>query len=527
MVALNGLLDPFIRVVTRDGQRVSLTLPELMARACRDDIDHVVALRPHQQPAFHAFLVQLTVLGCEALEMEAPPGGDPAAWAALFRALTPDHPDDAPWSLVVDDLTRPALLQVPVPEGRWGDYRSGVETPDALDILVTSKNHDLKAARMVEAQPDDWLFALISLQTQEGFMGAGNYGTARMNGGFGSRPQVRRVPASLGWGGAILRDSRRLLEDTSWRDDADSAFKAYGGKALLWLEPWSGEASLPLAAVDALFIDCARRVRLRQTPAGGLQAWTASSKAERLNAKSLNGVLGDPWGPVNIADKKGAKLLTINEEGFGYRQVVRLLSKDQFQLPPCATPARQERHQAMVLSLEGLARGQGKTAGFHHRVIAIPRDVADQLATDPDRVSARAQGWVALAGAVANKALRSALVMLVQKGPAEPNFAKPSNDDLTGAAMGDYQARVDAGFFPALWASLTAGESEEVARAAWLDTLGEIARDVFKAAADAAPRTAERRTLAVARAENLLEAGLAKLRTPEKPDERRAPRTRR
>jgi hypothetical protein len=134
---------------------------------------------------------------------------------------------------------------------------------------------------------------------------------------------------------------------------------------------------------------------------------------------------------------------------------------------------------------------------------------------------------VALAGAVANKALRSALVMLVQKGPEEPNFSKPSNDALTGAAMGDYQARVDAGFFPALWASLTAGESEEAARAAWLDTLGDIARDVFKAAADAAPRTAERRTLAVARAENLLEAGLAKLRTPEKPDERRAPRTRR
>ena len=40
---------------------------------------------------------------------------------------------------------------------------------------------------MLAPEPDDWLMALVSLQTQEGVMGAGKYGVARMNSGYGSR----------------------------------------------------------------------------------------------------------------------------------------------------------------------------------------------------------------------------------------------------------------------------------------------------------------------------------------------------
>ena len=61
-------------------------------------------------------------------------------------------------------------------------------------MLVTSKNHDLKSAVAVQAGVDDWIFALITLQTMEGFGGAGNYGISRMNGGLGSRPAFSLVP---------------------------------------------------------------------------------------------------------------------------------------------------------------------------------------------------------------------------------------------------------------------------------------------------------------------------------------------
>ena len=81
---------------------------------------------------------------------------------------------------------RPAFLQAAVPVGNVAAFKP-IRTPDALDMLVTSRNHDLKRAAIQKPEPDDWLMALVSLQTQEGVMGRGKYGVARMNGGYGSR----------------------------------------------------------------------------------------------------------------------------------------------------------------------------------------------------------------------------------------------------------------------------------------------------------------------------------------------------
>ena len=73
-----------------------------------------------------------------------------------------------------------------------------VETPDALDLLITSRNHDLKQAVARRADPEEWIFALVSLQTGEGFGGAANYGIARMNGGSSSRAMMALAPAPRG-----------------------------------------------------------------------------------------------------------------------------------------------------------------------------------------------------------------------------------------------------------------------------------------------------------------------------------------
>ena len=89
------------------------------------------------------------------------------------------------------------------------DRGSMAAAADALDMLVTSKNHDLKAARIHHAHADDWLFALISLQTQEGFLGSGNYGVSRMNGGFASRPGVG-VAMVGAWGQRWQSDITRI-----------------------------------------------------------------------------------------------------------------------------------------------------------------------------------------------------------------------------------------------------------------------------------------------------------------------------
>jgi CRISPR system Cascade subunit CasA len=48
---------------------------------------------------------------------------------------------EAAWHLVVDDVSQPAFMQPPVPEGSLEEakYSSDIQTPDELDMLVTSK----------------------------------------------------------------------------------------------------------------------------------------------------------------------------------------------------------------------------------------------------------------------------------------------------------------------------------------------------------------------------------------------------
>ena len=60
------------------------------------------------------------------------------------------------------------------------------------DLLLTSRDHDLKQTVASRASPEDWVFALVSLQTSEGYGGRGNYGIAQMNGGSSSRPMLGR-----------------------------------------------------------------------------------------------------------------------------------------------------------------------------------------------------------------------------------------------------------------------------------------------------------------------------------------------
>ena len=178
----------------------------------RGEVRGFPAMRPHQRSAWHMFLVQLGALALWSVGRDTVPE-EPADWVAILRRLTPEHTDDAPWRLVVEDPAKPAFLQPPDPGGLvW----SRLATPDALDLLITSRNHDLKQTIARQASPEDWVFALVSLQTSEGFGGRSNYGIARMNGGSSSRPMLGLAPAEEGdtsidpsrwW----VRDVRRLL----------------------------------------------------------------------------------------------------------------------------------------------------------------------------------------------------------------------------------------------------------------------------------------------------------------------------
>ena len=162
------LQRPAFRVHATHGDD-TLTLPGLMASLIRNDIISMDFVRAHQRHPVHAFLVQLGAIAMYKADLSEPPD-DAETWDLMLKALTPEYPDGEPWHLVVRDITKPAFLQPPsnVP-GQLRRYRRRSHTPDNLDVLVSSTNHDMKQNIARRAQPDDWIAALITLQTSGGF----------------------------------------------------------------------------------------------------------------------------------------------------------------------------------------------------------------------------------------------------------------------------------------------------------------------------------------------------------------------
>jgi len=110
------------------------------------------------------FLVQLAALALHRAGASQLPQTEPE-WAQALRGLTPEFPEDEPWRLVVDDWSKPAFLQPPVPAGVT--LKTEISTPDALDLLITSRNHDLKQAVAHESDAQDWVIALVRCKPEK------------------------------------------------------------------------------------------------------------------------------------------------------------------------------------------------------------------------------------------------------------------------------------------------------------------------------------------------------------------------
>ncbi len=507
----NTLTEQLLRVELTDGDRRRLSLPEVYAALAADAVETFPALRAHQAPAWMAFLTQVAAMGLEASGLTRPPGDEPAAWAEALRALTSGS-EDEPWALITPP-DRPALLQAPVPNGSLAEFRTSVETPDALDMLVTSRNHDLKANRMAAAEPDDWLFALVSLQTQEGIMGVRNYGVARMKDGYGSRPFLSVHAGDARPGAVLMRNLRTLVAGANRLHDTAQTM-GIGTEAavpLVWTEPWDGSAQLSLAKLHPLFVEVCRRVRLERSN-GRIVARRAGSKTTRIAAKDRKGNLADPWAPVEAGDEP--KVLSITENGFSYKCVCELLfgSKQRsYQLPLLATVHASDTSSEAVLDMAALARRKGGTDGFHTRRLAMPARVASLLEAGDIGLAKRAKGRIIQAGEAWSRCLRPALICLVQKGSGDIDWKKwnkPSNTALTAPWESRFNNVIDHLFFPELWRALDWDDTQ--AEREWVRLLAREARRTLDAAAEASPRSEERRIIAIARARNLLEGSLRK-----------------
>ena len=480
------------------------SLPGMLAAMAAGQVPSFPALRPHQRPAWHMFLVQLAALALSKSGQGDVLTAEPA-WRSALRGLTPRYPDDEPWRLIVESREMPGFMQPADPGGLNWTARS---TPDALDMLIAARNHDLKQSVAAEADAEDWVYALVSLQTCEGYGGRGNQGIARMNGGAASRPmlglvpangQDHRVDASHHW----KRDVRVLL--SSREAGEPTALGTPGGNALLWVVPWPERNRLQLDALDPWFIEVCRRVRLVANGAG-MSAECANAAEPRTSAKAFHGNVGDPWTPV---ERKAGKSLTISRRGFDYKRVCELLYSGNWTTPLMANPASGENGDMLLLA-EAICRGNSKTEGFKSRLVPVPATRLRMFASDEVGRLAQAQTEEI---AAFDKALRNGLAMMAAGG--DRAAIKKGHYGFTNAARARFDRAADVIFFPRLWSRTAAADDAHAADEAKRAFLAELKSEADKVLDDSLPQMpcrAIHRMRAEARARRWYEATLRRER---------------
>ena len=504
----NILKEPLIRMDTTSGSSSwEASLSESYAALLRNEVNAFTALRPHQRHAWHAFLVQLGAMAMYRAGVSKPPE-NAEEWADLIRSLTPDYPDDEPWHLVVEDITKPAFMQPPASaKDKEKEFKNTVETPDALDMLVTAKDHDLKAVVAEQAHTDDWIFALITLQTMEGFGGAGNYGISRMNGGLGSRPAFSLVPEG-GPGAHVRRDIKALLEHRPTM--LDTYPMTDNGVALLWTSPWDGTRvqALSVSQLDPFYIEVCRRIRLRTDASGEVRGIRASSKAARVESKKMKGRMGDPWTPVDL---KGEKCLTLATGGFTYKRVTDYLTSSDWERPALLRPTHAEQRSAETMQFvaRAMVRGQGKTEGYYERTIPIKHKtkMAMLRRAQTQDLGDIAQARIERIGTV-QRILSHAIQTFAARGDSDK--ISPEHRKLARPWLNQLDAIVDARFFDDLQTEFEAEESERSSiHNEWLlNVVVAAARRILHTAEDSLPCPAIHRYRARVNAERLFEGRL-------------------
>ena len=509
---MNLIHDPIVTIGRHAGDDLDsgnsrVSLPELLAAMTRGEVREFAGLRPHQRPAWHMFLVQLGALAAWAAGHDELPK-DGAEWMRTLRALTPDDINDESWRLVVTDGAKPAFLQPPKPAGPGSEKLkwSPVTTPDALDLLITSRNHDLKGETARQAEPEDWMFALVSLQTSEGFGGAKNYGIARMNGGSSSRPMLALAPAareehvSVNPSAWWKRDVERLI--ATRRAGRGSAPGRAGGPALLWRLDWPEGKQLDLGDLDPWFIEICRRIRLVRTD-GAISAQKSTSETARIDAKVFKGVVGDPWAPVHATEGKS---FTLPRRGYDYKKLCELLFSGDWKRPLLAEPGAVETTN-MLLIAEGISRGNSKTEGFHSRIVPLPRTLRLFSSNDAATLSKAQMEEIA----EFDKALRDALSLVAAHGDRDA----PKHFSPTNPARERFDRAADRLFFPSLWRRVEAAaagdsEAQEAAETSFLSDLRKAAQLEFEAALTAVPCPTIHRPRAEARARRVFHGTIRK-----------------
>ncbi len=509
----HSLLDDALFHVSlpTEGEAACLSLPQVLARLSLGHDLVFISLRPHQAPAWHAFLVQLGYLALEADESFSVPETD-TAWAAKLRQLTQDFRDDSPWFLINSDWQLPAFMQAPVPFGRESDFKRRDSSSQAIDVLVTSRNHDEKTAKLKlsDRSLDCLIYALISLQGWTKQDGQGRYFSMRINGGYASRPQFR-LSFERGSGHEFLRDLRALDEGSS--RDLEVASKVGFGTAdhkpysLLWTVPW-GDAQLSIQDIHPYCLEVCRRVRL-VVVGGNLLLHGATSNANRVAAEDFKGCVFDPWTPVELTEPP--KALNAQPNTLHYARLQEILfDGTKTRLPLLARPTESERRMNLPATLiaRALVGGNGRTNGYVQKELPIPPNVLTRVATSEAEISIRSSAFVRLAAHAESDIYRGALQRFVG-GRGREKYKYAEYAQTIEPFIEHYKQQIDEAFFTVLFATIETEPDALGAQRQWADWLERTVRDDLEAAIAVLPTRERSRLFAQDRSRHFLNCGLA------------------
>ncbi|NLY54282.1 MAG: type I-E CRISPR-associated protein Cse1/CasA [Firmicutes bacterium] len=474
---MNLLTDPLFRVETKQGKEC-VSLPALFARLGKNEIDHLVGIQRHQYDAFHVFLCYLAGAVLVRTGNKEPVQNEDF-WREGLLALA-GSADYAAWQLIADNDSQPAFMQPALP-GNKRKPTSIMETPDHLDLLLTAKNHDVKEARAGAAAADSWIYALVSLQTMSGFYGRGNYGIARMNSGYGNRAIVElmrdRSPGQR-WLDAVDRlliHREQVLQEPFGFDPQ--------GLVLTWLQAWDGSSSLTLAELDPFYIEICRLIRLRGTNRIEWAEFYPSTNP-RIAAKELNGVVGDPWLPVDLkatTGKGNLKALTFPPVGITAEHMRRLLFEDEVQLSVLQKP-KGSWSGDYWLSASVLVRGQGVTEGFHSWEIRIPEHKTVGIFARPaqrENLAKLSRDAIAYTGIMQNRVLKPAVFAYVLGAPTKLDFDDPYGNSAWTRAAHRFELLWSEDYFPWLLSVPESFEAEAELKS-WVEILLKHALTVLR-----------------------------------------------
>ena len=448
MTMAHDLLDePLLTWRDREGNRGMTTLPGILQRLGSDELVDFPRTRAHQFDPWSLFLTQLATIALHHAGSTDPRLPE-AAWKKHLLALTAGAHE--PWCLVVTDLAKPAFFQPPVPEDSLDAWKGLATQPDNLDVLVTSKNHDVKTGLVDSADIEAWIYALTTLQTIQGYPGRGYNRISRMKGGYGSRPRIG-VSADPSPAGRFARDIRVILD--VWPAQLGRGYSDKG-IGLVWTIPWDGKISLAMGDLCPGFVEICWRVRLARASSDIAAVYTTTT-VRRCVPEVDNGDIGDPWIPV----ERDGGALTISGRGFDYELLTRLLFSGDFE-PAAAQVIKETDGDPVFLLASAMARGQGKTEGLHERRLVISGKARRRLGSADGRavLGRRATHQVEQATKMRSKVLFPSLKKL---GLGEQ------------VVRDSFQDRVDEVFFSRLLADVEQPDDE--ARLDWEKTIKGIA----------------------------------------------------